>query len=942
MADRPSEQLPGAQHMCIGSLSPAARSLWAKSGDWAEPVDGALPWLSLAQHMLDSALVAGELWDHWASESLRSSVCRFTGLSDPDDARGLVMLLAGVHDIGKATVTFQLGARKEPQRLTSRVTDAGLPLRAPHLESTIGRFHHSLASGAILEPWLIERSLHHRAAGRLAGVVDAHHGKPSAATSRASASAIIDSYPEPWRQVHRELIDFIAETTGADHILPLLPRKITAAAQQLLTGLVVMSDWVASSEDHFPLTGGSCTDQRARLESAMRSIRLTAPWEPGEVDARALDEHMRHAFSWGPELRARPVQRVAAEAAANLGGPGLLLVEAPTGEGKTEAALVAAQIMARESGCGGVLIAAPTMSTADGLLQRVLGWANNVTPGGSVSSMHLGHSRADLNSDWRNLRSRGLSEDDEQHGEIIASEWLRGRKKGILSNFAVTTVDQVLMMALQSKHSMVRHLGLAGKVVVIDEVHAYDTYMSSYLHTALAWLASYGVPVVLLSATLPSAQKRDLIAAYAGTLGVPVPEALSTAYPLVTGVGSGGVTETPVFVRPVSERIEVAIIPDSLDDLAHEVSWLAQDGGCVLIVCNTVRRSQSAFSRLDDLFPGEVELHHAAFIAQDRARKESALRDQLGPHAHRGSGRPWRRIVVATQVAEQSLDIDADLLVTDIAPMDLMIQRIGRLHRHERPDSDRPLSMREPRVLVRGISDRTAPAFDKGTAFIYEPEILISTLGVLEDRIIPGGFERPGDVAASVQDAYGEDPPIPRHWEAGLADARSKAEKRRSRAKEKAKSYRFPEPPFATSLDDLFSAQQVDIDTPAGEARGYAQVRDSDASYEVIPLIAVDSGYRALRDNATIPWGARPAGAQALELASSTLRLPASVSRAIAQDEKLLKGLEQGSPAGWAQNHLLKSSIALLLDENRQARIGDFDLLYDDQRGLVVRKNPRP
>ena len=164
-------------------------------------------------------------------------------------------------------------------------------------------------------------------------------------------------------------------------------------------------------------------------------------------------------------------------------------------------------------------------------------------------------------------------------------------------------------------------------------------------------------------------------------------------------------------------------------------------------MCNTVARAQEMYSACVEEFPGEVELHHSRFLANERAVKEDRLRAELGPDAHRGAGRPYRKVVVATQVAEQSLDIDVDLLISDVAPMDLLIQRAGRMHRHNRPAGDRPGPVIQPVMLVRGVLGRDpAPRLDPGTAAIYDPAVLLATVAELEATVIPDGFRRPDDI----------------------------------------------------------------------------------------------------------------------------------------------------------------------------------------------------
>ena len=769
-------------------------------------------------------------------------------------------------------------------------------------------------------------------------MLDAHHGVPSENALRPPAETILSEYDPAWRDAHEELLVFAADLTGIPRVLPRLKRRIDASGQTLLTGLVIMADWISSNADSFPLTESGIAGERA--ESGYDSVDLTAPWHPAPPASvgKQLDEHLRSRFDWPDHFLARPVQREVAEACAGLRGGGLVIIEAPTGEGKTEAALTAAEILAARSGVGGVMVAAPTMATADGLFRRVLDWSRRAGNGG-VTSMFLGHSKSMLNTDYRHLKYHEVNVDDPasaDDGVVVASQWMSGRKRGILSNFTVATVDQVLFMALQAKHSMLRHLGLAGKAVIIDEAHAYDTYMSEYMATALEWLARYRVPVIVLSATLPTAHKRGLIEAYRSQLFAGEVPALSTDYPLVTTVSAEGVTESAVTQREADLRARLEIVEDSLDALVATLSAQTPDGGCVLVICNTVQRAQAAYMELCRVFGGEVELHHAAFLASWRAQKEELLRSRLGPEAHREGERPYRRVVVATQVAEQSLDIDVDLLVTDIAPMDLLIQRIGRLHRHARPQEDRPKNLRDPKVLIRGVLAADPPEFESGTAAVYDPKLLLATLAVLNEGPLQGGFTRPDDIAPLVHRTYGQNPPIPEAWQSLWESAAALSEATRESARLRARTYRFPSPQQAASLDDLFRIQDSEIDSLKGEVKGLAQVRDSDPTIEVIPIIHTGDGYRLItgRSSDELYMETVPTSSTAFDLASSTVRLPARFSRYEQVFEEVLDQLEPATPPGWLQSPFLKGQVALPLNEERSIELAGRTLVYDDELGL--------
>ena len=217
------------------------------------------------------------------------------------------------------------------------------------------------------------------------------------------------------------------------------------------------------------------------------------------------------------------VQRAVLEAVDTAAEPGILILEAQMGVGKTEAALAAAEIMANRFGLGGVFFGLPTQATANGIFPRLLGWADTQSEETLPQAIKLAHGMAELNESYLRLQGRGvqLEEDAQEEHQVQVHQWFRGNKQALLANFVIGTVDQLLLAALAQKHVMLRHLGLAGKVVIIDECHAYDTYMNCYLDRALEWLGWYKVPVILLSATLPARRRTELVEAYQQKKGCP-------------------------------------------------------------------------------------------------------------------------------------------------------------------------------------------------------------------------------------------------------------------------------------------------------------------------------------------------------------------------------------------------------------------------------------
>ena len=366
------------------------------------------------------------------------------------------------------------------EHLVNAVDDAGLATELSVDEANFSKLPHSIVSGEILSLWLEGQGVRRPKANAVAGVVNAHHG--IATGPNPSVRNLVEDYPAEWKAVHRELVEAMEELCGVEggvgKLVESMPR-MSGPAAQTLTGLVVMADWIASNEKAFTLRVQS--GQLERTAAAAEFIDLTSPWAPGITGWADIDEHFRKSFNWPAEFQARRVQRAMVEAVQDLDEPALVVLEAETGVGKTEAALAAAEILAARNGAQGVFFAAPTMATANGLLERTIEWAGNVA-GNSVRSMYLAHSKNVLSKPFAELRFNGINDLEESGGEVVASQWMSGRRLGILSNFVVGTVDQVLMMVLQQRYSMLRHVGLAGKVVIFDEIHSFDVYTLSLIH----------------------------------------------------------------------------------------------------------------------------------------------------------------------------------------------------------------------------------------------------------------------------------------------------------------------------------------------------------------------------------------------------------------------------------------------------------------------------
>lgn len=1021
--------------------TPETASFWAKTGSPESPAVG----LSLVQHMLDAGSVAARIWDIWLAPGLQKRFSEHLHLS-LEDTRALVCWLAATHDMGKATPEFagQLDKRKDEnlavyrQRIEQKnfefpedlVTPAS-SLRCPHSKYSQSILVHLLSRNIEGMPSEVAISL--------ASISGAHHGTPAdyLPASNTLSNVILERLSPAWHATWQELYDLTVERFGASSALQQLAqrgRTIPVSVQFCITGLVIMADWIASNPEFFPMGTFGSAEQEQRACIGWQALGLEQRWIAAldtDPSTPAVDLYASR-FGWqNPTLH--PMQEVVVEAARSMKNSGMMCIEAPMGQGKTEAGLIAAEFLAQATGRTGVAFAAPTQATSNALFDRVIDWVKFQTEhvaqqGGEKihpHSMFLGHSKKRFNATFTNLpradvfdhendtrETRGAGRKTLRPGISLARHsWLSGTKKGLLYSFVVCTIDQVLMAALQARHVMLRYLGLASKIIIIDEVHAYDAYMNQYLSVALYWLGQMNAPVILMSATLPSAIPNKLITSYAEGLKVrkngssaskrnrfsalransSAPQEssqnitpLDLDYPVIhtLTVEDNGEPKKWKVEQPAEQtEITLEIIDDSPESTLSILKPLADDHGCAAVIYNTVGRAQEMYDFLRQHFSEEqVILTHSRFTAAHRSEQEEILVSKLGKKAHYSdangeeSSRPHRLIVVGTQVIEQSLDLDFDVMITDFAPVYLVLQRMGRLHRHENRDSsERAPAYRKPVCYVRGVevvgSHNEVPDFPSGSKAVYEPMILLSSYAQLLPHFDGTPIRIPADISPLVQKTYRKSASadIPEAWSEGYESAKQECEKGQEQAKTRAKGYLLcaPTPGQYTMADCMNRLLKPDDLRFSDDQVGEAKVRDTDSSLEVIAIVVErnDPGnpkssikrYRALpsMDDASTSTQFFEADSEIpldyptmMRFAASSIRLPYQYSDAHKNHIKggklrfdaALDQLEKERIENWQDSFLLAGELILPLEETEEGvysyTLCDYELVYSTRLGL--------
>jgi CRISPR-associated endonuclease/helicase Cas3 len=631
------------------------------------------PYASLCDHCEEVGRIAGILWD--------------TGVINKSFiSRHALCLLASLHDIGKCHPDFQkygLGILPYADEL----------MREGYLPVAEHPYRHEIGTEAILLKRHRSDFKDRNTAKAAAKILRLHHQKSS------------ENYlsPSPKEQDWCEAQDALIFELERRFCMRLKEIEfiISDTVCVSLWGAIVLADWLAS---------GGLEESADRM---FGSIPFCGP-------------DFQNMFSL---YSLRPLQKQCEMLAEGFrkNVPAAVIIEAPMGEGKTEAALYLAARIMECAGKNGFYIALPTMATARQMECRT-----------SEMLMRLGLPPALL------VHSEAWLDRETRWGGEVDQSWFAPTKRALLSHYSVGTVDQAMMSVLRIKQGVLRLLGLSSKVLIIDEMHAYDTYMQTILYRLMNWCSALEIPVIILSATLPSERKGRIIEAFGGRhLN------LSGSYPLITSIEkNGGLSEIPTEGTYICKTISLECVPyTDFRDVARRALSAVRTGGCACVIMNTVRDAQEVYAECKAAADTDVflMLFHARFLAKDRKIIEDACLRRFGKTA---DDRPKKAVLVATQVVEQSLDIDFDYMISALAPIDLLLQRSGRIHRHNRM---RPEAVAVPRftVLINGETGLS----DIGR--IYEPWTLSKTQEVLSAINV---INIPGDIRALIENVYGREP----------------------------------------------------------------------------------------------------------------------------------------------------------------------------------------
>ncbi len=647
-------------------------------------------------------------------DRLRSQLGKNLKALFPDCASGI----ASLHDVGKGSPGFLHHC--SPDRAQVLSPEFGQQSFDGYGFET----KHARIGEASVRTWARKRLGPDYEESRWWEVIGSHHGRRE--KFQLDADAGIYGGPE-WQLERVKLIDHLFGGTSCSDLIA----GTTSSQIKALAGLVTVADWIGSDERYFPAEGLREDDHR--LDRRAGEALAECGW--GETAFRR-DLSFGDVFSgWKPN----PVQRLFCE---TVDAPGLYVLEAPMGSGKTEAALYAAYRLLSTGISRGIYFALPTRLTSNRIhvrmeefLRKVSGNATGTTP-----PARLIHADA-----W-------LEPGGEETG--VGRSWFHPSKRALLYPFGVGTVDQALLSCLGVKHNFVRTFGLAGKVVVLDEVHSYDSYTGSLIDLFVRELLQLECTVFILSATLSTRRRRRFL---------PGSGEDRRDYPLISFAkrdSKGGADEVSGAMsvelpgQSGAVQMELECREAGPDELITDVVDRASAGQCVVWIENTVASAQEVYrkaasARKEHGF--KLGLLHSRFPAFRRKEIEKDWMDALG----KSGPRPEGCLLVSTQIVEQSVDIDADHMITALAPVDLVIQRAGRLWRHQRPA--RPAE--SPKLLIRcppGFGASTDPKEFKAVlgpdGLIYHPSVLLRAYLTLKSR---KSIRLPGDIRGLTEETFG-------------------------------------------------------------------------------------------------------------------------------------------------------------------------------------------
>jgi CRISPR-associated endonuclease/helicase Cas3 len=738
--DKP-EIFPGAvSKMTKETLTTSTRYGGMMPHFWAKTTNSGEPGISVFDHLINVGCAA-----RCIVETCPQLLQRFQLTSD------LTGALAALHDLGKISPGFQ---RKCEHWLTQ---NGLLELDRSSRWDASMEADHGKTSHAAIQDYLVQMGIPRKTAKFLAAALGAHHGRIKALPSDRGVVQGLKMITESksgidWQSARVNCAQDVWSYFGVQPGLPELTDKTSAT--WWLAGLAAVADWIGSDERFFP------SEQQRRENSSLEQARHALSIIGLQPPRIASGLTFADLFGFAPNAMQKTVLTEITE-------PGLYIIEAPTGLGKTEAALGAAYKLLADGRARGIFFALPTQATSNRIHLRFTSYLERIAP--DATQGRLVHGNSWLMDKEPLIQPATTSRDDAPSEDAqTGQDWFSSAKRALIAPFGVGTVDQALLGVVAARHFFVRHFALAGKVVILDEIHSYDLYTSTLIDKLIRILVDLGCTVIVLSATL-TRKRRDWIlrACAENDCAAQTEPDIDTAqedpYPLVTCRTATGKPSQKSPAAPANREVMVDF--QRLEDATEQARSLACKGGAVLWICNTVHAAQRQYAQFKELvhaaFP--LGLLHSRFPFWRREQLENEWMERFGKSGRTRQG----CILVSTQVVEQSVDLDSDFLVSELAPTDMLLQRTGRLWRHQRDnrptDAPRLCILSEDRTLdaLRSMNVRDIQDCLGVKARVYAPYILLRTLEVWSAR---ASVIVPRDIRMLLEATYAEQDDEPDAW----------------------------------------------------------------------------------------------------------------------------------------------------------------------------------
>ena len=634
----------------------------------------AKPDYHLIDHILDVGYVAEALMKYGRAYTMVQSIVDETGI-DFETVVSSICWLCALHDIGKAHPNFIGKMYPNYENLIDLYND--LKERGLLTNDNCNNFRHERYSRTILENYF-KNNEYPRKAKKFAHLVAYHHQGKIYNNFDSEVNCKIEEYSA----IHNQIIEEVSQIWSFDKDFS---NCYTNGVMYSTLSIMITADWIASGTMWYSKV---TSDKR---ESAKRFI------EDNQLSYTPMLERFK-GVEWNDvfAFEQNDLQKTVISLAKE--NPQLMIVEYPCGGGKTEASLVASVYMGRNK--SGIYMAMPTMSTARNMTLRMNEIANP-----------LGIKVPEFDSSvvWSN----------EDLLKIPKYLWTSKSRHKMLYPFAVGTIDQILKIMLYTRYAGLELVGLSDKVIVIDEVHAYDSYMLTEIKMLLEWAKFLHIPVILLSATLPTITKQELLMA-SGCSRENLPN--SNEYPLITTYNNGECKCTPVACKGRDINIQIIETNDIQETYRNELSKYKT--GCIAFIGSTVDKTWEIFRTAQ-----ELDLKPFMFNGRDTlSNKEHKIEMLIDTLGKKKDHRPEYMCLTATSIIEQSLDIDLDRMCTFVAPIDLLIQRFGRVWRHSDIGTIREVEhIDTPISIIIPISESDLPTK------IYDKQVLTNTIKELKE-----------------------------------------------------------------------------------------------------------------------------------------------------------------------------------------------------------------